>query len=81
MKTIINFKDKEGKDGQKLVDDKFSDILLNVSQGKDFYAVWDSEYSCIIENYQVEEGQYVRAEKIDWIEELPNVLTFQMNRL
>lgn len=51
LKTIINFKDKEGKDGQKLVDDKFSDILLNVSQGKDFYAVWDSEYSCIIENY------------------------------
>ena len=81
LTTIINFKDKDGKDGQKVVDDKFSDILLNVSQGKDFYAVWDDAYTCTIDNFAQEEGHYVKAEKIDWIEEIPNVLTFQMNRL
>lgn len=63
------------------MNDTFSDILLNVSSGKDFYAVWDSEYTNSIENFALEDNVFVRAEKIDWIQELPNVLTFQMNRL
>lgn len=63
------------------MNDTFSDILLNVSSGKDFYAVWDSEYTNAIENFALEDNVFVRAEKIDWIQELPSVLTFQMNRL
>ena len=58
------------------VSDTFSDILLNVSAGKDFYAVWDSEYTSTIDNYKRDDGVYVRAEKVDWIEEVPSVLTF-----
>jgi hypothetical protein len=41
--------------------------LLNVSSGKDFYAVWDSEYQSSIDNFAQEDGNYVKAEKIDWI--------------
>lgn len=63
------------------MDDTFSDILLNVSSGKDFYAIWDSDYTDTIENYALEDNVFVRAEKTDWIQELPAVLTFQMNRL
>ncbi|MFO0116639.1 MAG: hypothetical protein ACK521_03155 [bacterium] len=73
---MIKFSDKEGKPGQKVGNDTFSDILLNVSSGKDFYAVWDSEYTNIIENFALEDNVHVRAEKIDWIQELPSVLTF-----
>ena len=81
LTTQINFNGKEGKPEQKVGTDTFSDILLNVSSGKDFYAVWDSEYTNIIENFALEDNVFVRAEKIDWIQELPSVLTFQMNRL
>lgn len=52
-----------------------------MANDKDFYAVWDSEYYNSIENFAVDENVFVKAEKIDWIEELPCVLTFQMNRL
>ena len=76
LKTIINFKDKDDQTGSKEVQDTFSDILLNVSSGKDFYAVWDSEYTTTIENFAKEEGVYVQAEKVDWIQQLPSVLTF-----
>jgi hypothetical protein len=76
LKTVLNFKDKDNQTKREEVSDTFSDILLNVSSGKDFYAIWDSEYTSTIENYAREDGNQVRAEKVDWIEELPSVLTF-----
>jgi len=46
----------------------FSDILLNLSNSKDFYAVWDGLYCSWIDNYAIDEnGLVARAEKVDWI--------------
>jgi hypothetical protein len=78
---VINYKDKDDQWKQEEVSDRFSDILLPVNSGKDFYAVWDNEFTTTIDNFAREDGVKVRAEKIEWIEELPSMLTFQMNRL
>jgi ubiquitin carboxyl-terminal hydrolase 25/28 len=67
LTTIINFHDKEGRPGQKVVHDTFSDVLLNVPNSKDFYAVWDGEYCTTIDNFAVEDNVFVKAEKVDWI--------------
>ena len=34
-----------------------------------------------MDNFELGEGVHVKAEKVDWVDQLPKVLTFQMNRL
>ena len=73
------------EDGQHKIrshKDKFSNILLNVQSERDVYAAWEKAHSDIIENYQSNsESKPVTAEKIDWIELLPEVLIIQLNRV
>ena len=68
LKTIIRWMDKDGNQIHKEGSVTFSDILLNLSNSKDFYAVWDGLYCSWIDNYAIDEnGLVARAEKVDWI--------------
>lgn len=62
-------------------DDKFCDILLDMSNTNDLLAAWEKECQNTIKDFEVTEGKRLVAEKVDWLEELPEVLTFQLNRL
>jgi hypothetical protein len=62
--------------------DKFQNILLNVQNEKDIYAAWEKEHRGIIDNFQPSPDENpVVAEKVDWIESLPEVMILQLNRV
>lgn len=74
MVTEINFKDN-GEDQTRKNHDQMSDIIVNVSEQKDILAVWENDYQQTIDNFELNDGVRVPAEKVDWVEQLPEVLT------
>ena len=59
--------------------DKFQNVLLNLDGEKDIYAAWEKDHRQVVDI--AVGGQNVQAEKVDWIESLPDVMILQLNRL
>ena len=59
-----------------------NDIVLYIQNESDFYQAWERVFSDEnIENYEnTEDGLRYKAKSTTWIESLPEVLTFQMQR-
>ena len=58
------------------VSTSFSDIMLQISDEKDFYKAWENAFRDIIHGYEVDETTKCDASRTDWIVKLPEVLTF-----
>lgn len=55
--------------------------MLQIADEKDFYKAWEGAFSDTIQGYEVDETTKSDAKKTEWIVKLPEVMTFQMNRL
>lgn len=66
--------------------EKMQSVMLNVQHEKDIYAAWEQAYHDADIEFKVDEGQdksptQVKANKVSWLESLPNVMILQMNRV
>jgi hypothetical protein len=50
-------------------------VLLNVTCERDIYAAWEKEHRGVVENFKHSPHEpMVTAEKVDWIEKLPETI-------
>ena len=56
-------------------------MLLQITDEKDFYRAWETAFFDKVQGYEVDETTKCDAIKTEWIEKLPEVLTFQLSRL
>jgi uncharacterized UBP type Zn finger protein len=89
----VNFKGRireimkyQGADGtqkikEKLVD-SFATIMVGVIGYKEVYEAWENEYKSVIDDFR-EEGtsNITQANSSNWLEQIPQVLCLQLNRL
>ena len=55
--------------------------MLYIQDESDFYRAWENVFRGEVPDYQNDEdGDRYKASQTTWIESLPNVLTFQMQR-
>ena len=74
LTSILKWQDN-GVQNERTNFDKFQNVLLNVQNEKDIYAAWEKEHRGAVENFQHAPGETpVTAEKVDWIENLPEVM-------
>ncbi len=58
-----------------------SDIVLYIQDENDFYQAWENVFRDEVPDYQNEEdGERYKVSQTTWIDQLPSVLTFQMQR-
>lgn len=58
----------------------FGQIELRVDS-KELYAAWDDSYYCTINDYLTSQGNTTQATQEVWLQRLPAVLLFQINRV
>ena len=81
VNQIVEFQDKLQNQQSRTKNEKFNDVLMQISDEKDFYRAWENAFTDTIEGYEIDETSKADATKTEWIEKLPGVLTFQMGRL
>ena len=81
LKNLVEFKDKKGIPQRKTQNDMMSDIVLYIQDESDFYQAWENVFRDEIPDYQNDEdGERYKVSQTTWIESLPAVLTFQLQR-
>ena len=62
--------------------DSFATIMVGVIGYKEVYEAWENEFKSVIDDFK-EEGaaNAVQAESSNWLEQIPQVLCLQLNRL
>ena len=60
-------------------DAKFSQIILDLEEGE-LYAAWEKHNKGIIQDFKTENGEIVTSKQEIWIENLPDILMFQIKR-
>ena len=79
LTSILSHKDEAGQLVHTTTKDKFQNMLLNLDGEKDIYAAWEKDHRQLVD---IAVGnQTMQAEKTDWIEQLPDVMILQLNRL
>lgn len=80
VRRLIHFSDKDGKEIVKQSWDQNTDIILGIQEESDFYKAWENVFADENIDYQADDGSNSKARSTTWIERLPEVLTFQMQR-
>ena len=81
VKNFVEFKDKRNNPRKKVKVDQMNDIVLCIQNESDFYQAWDNAFHGVVDDYQNDEdGERYKASQTTWIESLPEILTFQMQR-
>ena len=81
IKNLVEFVDKRGTPQRKHQHDKLNDIVLYIQDESDFYQAWENVFRGEVPDYQNDEdGERYNASQTTWIEQLPETLTFQMQR-
>ena len=76
--SLLQYNDPQPTEQQQV--EGFGQIMLSVELG-DLYTAWDDAYFSKIEGYTAGSGAVITAEQEFWIEELPGVLLFQIQRV
>ena len=81
IKNLVEFVDKKDLPQRKTQQDILNDIVLYIQDESDFYRAWENVFRGEVTDYQNDEdGERYTASQTTWIEDLPSVLTFQMQR-
>ena len=81
IKNLVEFVDKKQVSQQKTKEETQHDIILYIQDEFDFYQAWENVFRSEVPDFQNEEdGERYKASQTTWIHEMPEVLTFQMQR-
>lgn len=81
IKNLVEFTDRKGVPQRRNQEDKMNDIVLYIQDESDFYQAWENVFRGEVPDYQNDEdGDRYKASQTTWIERLPDILTFQMQR-
>lgn len=81
VKNLVEFTDKRGMPHRKPMDDQLKDIVLYIQDESDLYEAWENVFRGEVPDYaNDEDGERYTASQTTWIDKLPDVLSFQMQR-
>lgn len=81
VKNLVEFVDKKALPQRKTHTEIQHDIVLYIQDENDFYQAWENVFRGEVPDYQNDEdGERYKASQTTWIDEMPEVLTFQMQR-
>lgn len=76
---IIHFTEQDGTSIQQEKNEVFGQVILNVEEN-DLYSAWDATYANQIGEYTTESGYKTKAFQEIWLDKLPNMLLFHIDR-
>lgn len=77
IKSTIVFGENEKSSGEE----QFAPLIIPITPNE-LYASLEAVFVCELDNYKAENNQiYKKAQKMSWIDELPEVLVFQLSRV
>ena len=81
VKNLVEFTDKYNIPQQKIHMEKLNDIVLYIQDESDFYQAWENVFRGEVQDYLNEDdGERYKASQTSWIQSLPEILSFQMQR-
>ena len=81
VSNLVEFTDRRDVPQRKTQADQMNDIVLYIQEENDFYQAWENVFRGEVPDYQNDEdGERYKASQTTWINSLPDVLTFQMQR-
>ena len=81
VKNLVEFVDKKQIPQRRTCLEVQHDIILYIQNEDDFYQAWENVFRSEVPDYQNEEdGERYKANQTTWISEMPEILSFQMQR-
>ena len=81
IKNLVEFIDKKQIPQRRTSVETQHDIILYIQDEEDFYQAWENVVRSDVPDYQNDEdGERYKASQTTWIGEMPEILTFQMQR-